>query len=216
MKILFNGDSNVAGEELIDRSKSMSGVIARHFDAEYENLSFSGASNDRIYNTTLEYLDNNTVPDLVIIGWTEHHREQWYFDGRFHEINHIGVGETLPENFRRRYQIWKNHVQRHGEFQRYASMYWHNKIFNLHTMLLEKNIPHYFFNAFMAFPNDVKEQLDWKHHFFRPYFQNQCYVTWCQEKGFEEITPGWLHFDEQAHEAYANELIKVMCNDIKI
>ena len=111
MKILFNGDSNMAGEELLDRSQSMSGIIAKHFDAESVNLSLSGASNERIYNTTLAYLEKNPAPDLVIIGWSEHGREQWYLDGKFHEVNNLGVGSNLPDQLRRRYQFWKNYIQ---------------------------------------------------------------------------------------------------------
>ena len=216
MKILFNGDSNMAGEELLDRSQSMSGVIARHFDAESVNLSLSGASNERIYNTTLAYLDKNPPPDLVIIGWSEHGREQWYQNGQFHEVNNLGVGQNLPDQLRRRYQFWKNYIQRDEHWFRVMGVYWHNKIFNLHTMLLEKNIPHYFFNAFFAFPHPLKEQLDWKNHFYRPYYQNHCYVSWCRERGHEEITPGWQHFDENAHQAWAEELIKTMREDLKL
>jgi hypothetical protein len=216
MKILFNGDSNMAGEELMDRSQSMAGVIAKHFDAESVNLSLSGASNERIYSTTLEYLEKNPAPDLVVVGWSEHGREQWYLNGKFHEVNNLGVGANVPEQLRRRYQFWKNYIQRDEHWFRVMGVYWHNKIFNLHTMLLEKNIPHYFFNAFFAFSHPLKEQLDWKNHFFRPYYQNHCYITWCQQQGYEEITPGWQHFDEQAHKAWAEELIKTMCEDIEI
>jgi len=216
MKILFNGDSNMAGEELEDQSKSMSGIIANHFDAESVNLSLSGASNERIYNTTMAYLEKNPTPDLVVIGWSEHGREQWYLNGEFHEVNNLGVGSNLPDQLRRRYQFWKNYIQRDEHWFRVMGLYWHNKIFNLHTMLLEKNIPHYFFNVFFAFPHTEKEKLDWKNHFFRPYSQNMCYVTWCLENGFEEITPGWQHFDESAHAAWAQEILKVMCEDIKI
>lgn len=216
MKILFNGDSNIAGEELIDRSKSMAGVIARHFNAEYDNLAVSGCGNDRIYDTTLDYLRENPKPDLVVIGWTEHGREQWYYDNRFHPVNRLGVGEPLPEHFRRRHQFWKNYIQQDPDWFRVMGMYWHNKIYNLHTMLLEKGIPHYFFNAFFPFYHPPEEQLDWKNHFFRPYEQNMCYITWCEHHGFKEITPGWHHYNEDAHLAWATELIKVMTQDIKI
>jgi hypothetical protein len=216
MKILFNGDSNMAGAELSDPSKSMSALIAQHFGAESVNLSLSGASNERIYNTTVDYLESNPAPDLVVIGWSEHGREQWYLNGKFHEVNNLGVGETLPDELKRRYQFWKNYIQQDEHWFRIMGIYWHNKIFNLHTMLQEKKIPHYFFNAFFAFPHREKEQLDWKNHFFRPYNQNMCYVTWCMENGHEEITPGWQHFDEQAHQAWAAEILRVMCQDIEI
>lgn len=207
MKILFNGDSNVAGEELRDKSKSMAGVIADHYNAESINLALSGASNERIYNTTLEYLAKNPSPDLIVIGWSEHGREQWYYNGQFHEVNNLGVGSSLPDQLKRRYQFWKHHIQTDPEWFKVMSMYWHNKIYNLHIMLQEKKIPHYFFNAFFAFPHPENQQLDWKDQFFCPYHQNRCYVNWCVEHGFEEITPGWQHYNESAHLAWSNLLI---------
>lgn len=201
------------GEELANRDQSMAGVITNHFDATSTRLAVSGASNDLIYGSTLTYLENNPAPDLVVIGWTEHGREQWYFDGKFHEINQLDVGQRIPEEFRRRYQFWKNHIQKDGAWHRVMGYYWHNKIYNLHLILQEKQIPHLFFNAFNAFQvENEKEWLDWQHCFFRPYHQNLCYVNWCHERGFEEITPGWQHYDVDAHQAWADTLIDYMHN----
>jgi hypothetical protein len=213
MHILFNGDSNMSGEELNNRGQCMAGVIANHFGATATNIAVSGASNDLIYNSTLDYLRNNPAPDLVVIGWTEHGREQWYFDGEFHEINQLDVGQRIPEQFRRRYQFWKNHIQKEGEWHRVMGYYWHNKIYNLHLMLQEKNIPHLFFNAFNAFQvADLGEQLDWANAFFHPYHQNLCYINYCVEHEFKEITPGWQHYDHVAHEAWGNTMIDYMNN----
>jgi hypothetical protein len=213
MHILFNGDSNMSGEELEDPSLGMASVIASHFDATFVNLAVSGASNDLIYNSTLEYLDKNPKPDLVVIGWTEHGREQWYFDGKFHEINQLDVGQRVPEQFRRRYQFWKNHIQKEGEWHRVMGYYWHNKIYNLHLILQERKIIHLFFNAFNAFQIEKEsEWLPWNHTFFRPYHQNLCYVNWCNERGYKEITPGWQHYDQNAHTAWGETMIDYMYN----
>lgn len=201
------------GEELTDRDQSMAGVITNYFGATSTRLAVSGASNDLIYGSTLSYLENNPAPDLVVIGWTEHGREQWYFDGKFHEINQLEVGQRIPEEFRRRYQFWKNHIQRDGEWHRVMGYYWHNKIYNLHSILKEREIPHLFFNAFNAFQvANTAEQLDWSHYFFRPYNQTFCYVNWCHERGFQEITPGWQHYDADAHKVWADTLIDYMHN----
>ena len=213
MHILFNGDSNMSGEELNNRDQCMAGVITSHFGATATNIAVSGASNDLIYNSTLDYIRNNPAPDLVVIGWTEHGREQWYFDGEFHEINQLDVGQRIPEQFRRRYQFWKNHIQKEGEWHRVMGYYWHNKIYNLHLMLQEKHIPHLFFNAFNAFQvADLGEQLNWDSAFFHPYHQNLCYINYCVEHEFKEITPGWQHYDHVAHEAWGNTMIDYMNN----
>jgi len=208
MHILFNGDSNMNGEELVDRSQSMAGVIAKEFRATSTNLAISGASNDLIYDSTWEYLQNNPAPDLVVIGWSEHGREQWYFDGKFHEINQLDVGQQIPNEFRRRYQFWKNHIQTEGEWHRVMSYYWHNKIYNLHMWLYERQIPHLFFNAFQHFQIDnSKEWLDWHCCSFCPYVANQCYVPFCMQQEYDEITPGWNHYGPEAHEAWAKILL---------
>ena len=211
MHILFNGDSNMNGEELDDKDLSMAGVITKFYNATATSLAVSGASNDLIYDSTRQYLQTNPAPDLVVIGWSEHGREQWYFENEFHEINHLGVGKRIPEEFRQRYQFWKNHKARDPDWHKVMGLYWHNKIYNLHMWLYERNIPHLFFNAFHCFhiPNQ-KEQLNWHWNFFMPYYENRCYVNWCVEHGYEEITPGWRHYNEDAHAAWANTMIEYM------
>jgi hypothetical protein len=210
MLIYFNGDSNVAGEELPQGQPSMAEVIGQHYGAAIVNHALSGASNDRIYDTTLQYVKENPAPDLIIVGWTEHGREQWWLDGSYHQINTLDIGTRPPESMRRRYQLWKNYIKHDRDWHRVMGIYWHNRVFNLHTMLKEKGIPHMFFNAFFHFHIGEHEQLDWSGHFYCPYSGNRTYVNWCIERGFPEITPGWLHFPSEAHAAWANELIQAI------
>lgn len=210
MFIYFNGDSNVAGEELKDRTKSMAGVIADHYKAEYINEAVSGASNDRIYSTTIEYLRNNPAPDFILVGWTEFGREQWYFKGEMHEVNQLDVGNRIPNEFRRRQQFWKENIRKNPEWHRTMGYYWHNKIYNLHMMLAEKEIPHLFFNIFFHFHHEENQYLDWHGCYHRPYEKNSTYINWCEEKDFREITPGWQHYDETAHLGWAQQMIEII------
>ena len=76
MHILFNGDSNMNGEELENKDLSMAGVITKFYNATATNLAVSGASNDLIYDSTRQYLQTNPAPDLVVVGWTEHGRDK--------------------------------------------------------------------------------------------------------------------------------------------
>ena len=207
MRFYFNGDSNVEGTELADPSQGMAGVIARHYGAAMINDALAGASNDRIYDTTLQYLRDNPKPDFVMIGWSEHGRESWYFDGQFHEVNNLGVGETLPEQMQRRYRIWQNDIRINSDWHRVMGIYWHNKIYNLHTLMRERGIPHYFFQAFFGFHRAEDIRLDWHGNFFHPYDNNMAYVNWCQAQGYPEITPGQFHFREDAQAAWAQTLI---------
>lgn len=212
MHILFNGDSNMGGEEIENKDHSMVGVITKFYNwPTTTNLAVSGASNDLIYDSTWQYLQTNPAPDLVVIGWTEHGREQWYFDNKFHEINQLEVGNRIPEEFRQRFQFWKRSIQKNPEWHRIMGYYWHNKILNLHMWLYERKIPHLFFNAFHAFRIvNPKEYHEWHGNFFNPYDQNCCYISWCIENGYEEITPGWCHYNENAHAGWANLMIEYM------
>ena len=211
MHILFNGDSNMKGEELENKDLSMAGFITKLYNATATNLSASGASNDRIYDSTWQYLQTNSAPDLVVVGWTSYDREQWYFNNEFQEINRLDVGQRIPEEFRQRYQFWKNHVEHDPDWRRIMGYYWHNKIYNLHMWLYERKIPHLFFHTFDSFViPDQKEHLNWHHNFFNPYNQNYCYISWCNEHGYKQITPGWYHYNEDAHAKWANIMIEYM------
>jgi lysophospholipase L1-like esterase len=84
MLIYFNGDSNVAGTELPETTHGMAPKLAERFDGQYKtkfiNDATPGASNDLIYEQTLDFLNNpsSPKPDLVVIGWTQFNRVQWF------------------------------------------------------------------------------------------------------------------------------------------
>jgi len=216
MLIYFNGDSNVSGTELPESTHGMAPKLAERFDGQYKtkfiNDATPGASNDLIYEQTLDFLNNpsSPTPDLVVIGWTQFSRVQWFLvdewgKGRFWEINQIGVGIPVPEVYQERYNHYVNNVQGDGHWRLVQGAYWHNKIFNIHTLLEYKKIPHLFFNAFDEFilPTEVN-QLDWNNVFLTPYSDELIYTKWCRRHGYKEITPGWQHYESAAHTRWAN------------
>jgi hypothetical protein len=217
MHILFTGDSNTAGEELNNYEDSMAAVISRHLGATHTNLGITGEGNDYIYQSTIDYVKNNPKPDLIIVGFTEVSREQWYLNGKLHSVLHLN-GESLvssklqpgefEEKFSRRQKIWENHIAHNGEWHRSVGIEWHNKMYNLHCMLKDQNIPHLFFHGFYCTQLFEQEcQLDWNNSFFHPYDPAYPYVEWCLNNGFAEVTPGFRHFGSDAQLAYANMLI---------
>jgi len=219
MKILFNGDSNMSGEEVaadesiafhIEQSiKSQTGV------SESVNLALTGASNDYIYDTTIEYLKNNK-PDLVIIGWSDAGRMQWFNKntGDMMEMNAIEVHKYDRENknndeYLRRSSLLKDRMNFTSEYAAHLTLYWHNKIFNLHTMLDYMGIKHLFFSAFPMFnartiPGEYA--LNWEQGFFKPY--EMSYVAWCTQNNYRQVTEGWWHFEPAAQKAWADEIFK--------
>ena len=68
---LFNGCSFVWGDELQDPMKSrFSKLFADQTGMEEVNLSICGASNSRIYRTTIDWIQSNGMPDVMIIVWS--------------------------------------------------------------------------------------------------------------------------------------------------
>jgi len=216
--ILFNGDSNMTGIELRDVSKSTAAVIAVGFSAtNIINLAQDGASNDYIFDTTMAFLRfardyENLKPKLVVIGWTQPQREQWWLEnasghGQLWEINKIGVGIPMPDRYRQRFEIWDHARHRDGRHISAMTDYWHNRIYTLHGYLESLDIPHLFFNAWLPL-RDTQEGFNWNRCFFHPYDADMTYINWCRHHGHQEITPGLDHYDESAQTAWGNHLLE--------
>jgi hypothetical protein len=220
MKILINGDSNMSGEELSDINDSLGYQFCKLLGGDPTNLALTGSSNDRIYESTINYINNNEV-DFVLIGWSEMSRLQWFTTAEgfphFYEINNLGVGrQPLPEEYINRYAHWKKYMADSEEFRRVMSLYWHEKIYNLHSLLNYKKIPHLFFHAFARFHvYDSQFQLDWNHRFIDPYENPNpahTYVSWCMSQNYNQITPGWYHFEPAAQLEWAKMLLQHVQN----
>lgn len=213
MRILVNGDSNMCGEELEDRSSGIAPQVAQMLGADCNNLSLSGSSNDRIYDSTMNYILTQPKPDFVLIGWSEMCRVQWFLDdvhssGEFVEINNLGVGRReYPASYARRLEHW-HEISNNLEFRTHLSYYWHERIYNLHKFLQSRHIKHLFFHAFHDFKIlDVGDQLDWNNCFMDPYNWDNTYIHWCASHGYDEITPGWYHYEPMAQRAWAERIV---------
>lgn len=211
LRILLNGDSNMVGEELRDRTLSLGNQLCQMLDGEPVPLALSGASNDRIYDTTMDYVRSGEPVDFVVIGWSEMCRVQWFFEEhgeyKFHEVNNLGVGrQTFPEEFKLRLEHWAS-TSENLEHRIGLSHYWHERIFNLHRYLQYKQIPHLFFHAFHDFKiHQSQYQLDWNNCFMDPYSWDNTYVHWAARNGYKEITPGWFHYEPSAQLAWAQRM----------
>jgi hypothetical protein len=211
VNILINGDSNMSGEELQDKSLSIGSQLCKMLGGTEINIALSGASNDRIYDTTMNYVQTNSDIDLVVIGWSEMYRVQWFVvdnnQPEFVEVNNLGINNSkYPEEYQRRLEHWKisadDDKRREG-----LSHYWHERIFNLHKYLEHLKIPHLFFHAFYDFNIYYPQyQLDWNNRFMDPYGHQSSYTRWSALNGFKEITPGWYHYEPAAQQAWAERL----------
>ena len=71
MKIVVNGDSFTHERHFAISEDYKEKTWAHNIGAE--NIAFGGCSNERIFYSTIEYL-NNHKPDVLIIGWTHYDR----------------------------------------------------------------------------------------------------------------------------------------------
>lgn len=239
MKIYFNGDSHTCGAELRDpKETAYSYRIANKLNATVmDNPAVGGAGNDRILRLTNNFLDNcektMNFPDLVIIGWSETSRFDWFVNGRYRTY---GSGEDglLAELGRTIDPVRAEYHEKHltslltllG-----AVRYQHNQMFDLHLRLKHLKIKHLFFNAVHSFNNllsnphykgilsaihyetEMNEStklpaLDWEGSFWKPYEHNGSFLAWGEVRDFH-ITP-YFHLEAAAHDTFSDELIDYM------
>lgn len=116
--ICANGDS-FTDEYYLPREDRWSNIIGVD-----SNLSLAGASNERIFNTTIKYL-NNDKPDVLIIGWTDWGRYMLpCVDGNYYFVtpHYTGIETHKPNDF----------AQSVGEFY---FRHLHNDYLNLENLL---------------------------------------------------------------------------------
>ena len=213
MKLYVGGDSNVAGYELKNPENSFSYKLGQMLGAtETIVQAVGGASNDKILSTTQSYLAScETFPDLVVIGWSSVERQDRFVNGSYVSLNNLGVVENvtrIEDDYR--YQYFLKHQAHNYDYHREMHKYWQNRIYNYHLELLYYKIPHLFFNAIHSFGfwEGTLEHLvhDWDNTFITPYDKRGSYIEYCEDNGYQEITPGWHHFNEDAHQDWANIL----------
>ena len=211
MKIYFNGDSHVYGAELNNpAAESMAAHLSTLFDAEYVNDAVEGSSVDQILLRTRDYIkqckQTNTWPDLMVIGFTDWNREDWFVDGDYYSAN--SVEWSHPKQFSGpRYQYYKDYTLANDKFIGSMAKHYNNVIYNLHTELFYFGVPHLFFNCAMSLRCDKDIMtFDWAEFYLKPYQISFNYRNWCRYQGFDEITPGKFHYGSDANQAWAKLL----------
>jgi hypothetical protein len=216
MNLYMNGDSNMAGTE-VAKQDSIPYHVQQTLQVEnVTNHALAGASNDRIYDTTWEYLKDNQ-PDFVLIGWSDAGRIQMldHRTGNKIELNGLRVG-GVPEEWEGMFNLLKEKMTVPSDYSRMQSFYWHYKIFNLHNYLIYRGIKHLFFSAFDIFtlwplgsPDHFHYHLNWQNNFYKPY--TTAYVPWCLQNGYKQQTEGRYHFEPRAQKAWSD----LLCTHIK-
>jgi hypothetical protein len=205
MILYVNGDSNSAGTE-VDIKQSWPRLLQQKLDCDLINHARPGDSNPGILRITKNFLDRTeTEKILVIIGWTSWEREEWESDGSYYSVNASGKDSVPPELVDR----YKNWVLEQNDLARFKkSKILHQKIFELHQTLLDKRIPHLFFNALMPFQHetltDNSSRFHWGTNYIEPYNNDYAYYWFLKRQGYELTASN--HHQEPAQQFWADFL----------
>jgi hypothetical protein len=160
-----------------------------HCDAE------SASSNSRILRTTRAWLEdhrNNIDKILVIIQWSTWEREEWLYNGTYYQVNGSGI-DMVPPELQEKY---RNYIL--GIDWEYKTEQAHKDIWQLHTELLEQNIPHIFFNGNNDF-SKIKDQKDWGLNYIGPYDPAQTFNAQISNSGIDTVAPNSYHYGRDGH-----------------
>ncbi len=219
MTLYVNGDSHSAGAEAVNNycfaaddsayyqlgrrphpdnlRASYAQCLANCMDLELHCDAESASSNSRIIRTTKQYLETHT-PDLVVIGWSTWEREEWLYDGTYWQVNAGGVGHDWPDAVKQNYQQYVISIDWH-ERTRIA----HEQIHRFHSELLDRGIPHLFFNTYNHFAN--QQLAYWHNSYVNPYDSEMTYWQWLTNQGYR--SNGSYHFRADAHKKWADFLL---------
>ena len=171
--------------------------IANHLNAVLHCDAESASSNDRIIRTTKKYIHEEGIPDLIVIGWSTWEREEWLHDNVYWQVNAGGVGHDWPEPIKERYRDYILTLD-----WAKAEAQAHTAIHQLHTELMDLEIPHLFFNTFNHFN---LAPADWHNCYLDPYDSKKTYWHWLTNSGFRSNQS--YHFGADAHAKWADFLM---------
>lgn len=219
MILYVNGDSHSAGAEAVNKhafacddslysnlgrqphpdnlQASYGCLIANELNAVLDCDAESASSNTRILRTTREYL-KTTSPDAIIIGWSTWEREEVVIDNKVYQFSAGCDGQDWPAKVVERYNNWVHDVDWHM-----ATEQAHRNIHQLHLELMDKNIPHFFFNCYNDFHTMPK--LDWHGSYLEPYNREMTYWKWLTKQGYQSNDR--FHFGADAHQEWAKFIL---------
>jgi len=146
--ILINGCSFTEGYDLEDINDNWPTQFSKLTNQDIINLALGGASNERIFRTTIEWLVNNNVPEHVIIGWTGHNRNELSHElGMYVRLLTTSIEQEngpKTDDLSVIHKTWMNHLL--NEWINYRN--WIYRLLFLQDYFESKKIKYTFFSAF--------------------------------------------------------------------
>jgi len=229
MILLANGCSHTAGAEIEAPlqgecyEKAWPKKLADSLTFKHVNLALSGASDDRVARTTIEYISKlkkspkfNPNKVFVAISWPGFHRTELYQtepnEPGFFDNGWMPMVAGNEETYRQRcskmaFMYYKAWVMRQNNHQ--ASIKFYLNVLLLQNLLIANNIKYLFWNSSITVPANYPHYFNEINHKRFPYILEK-------EKGYTEILESngfrhspfakWGHYGEDSHEWFADFL----------
>lgn len=167
----------------------------------------SFSSNERILRSTYQFLDTYETKKypyvMMVIGWTNWDRTEFLnSDNEYIQINpkcEPTEEELLPK--------YKEYIRLNKYPQKQSE--WHEKIWELHNVLLKRKIPHLFFNSNDSFEG-IESHKNWKDCYVNPYSFKDCYTNWSMLN--KHVCNEFGHYRMDAHLSWARFLFSQLTN----
>ncbi|MDC3304978.1 hypothetical protein OAV13_00490 [bacterium] len=229
MILIANGCSHTAGAEIEEPlqgecyDKAWPKKLADSLAFKHVNLAISGASDDRVVRTTLEYISKlkkshkfNPRKIFVAINWPGLHRTELYQtsdeepgfwdDGWMPMV--IGNEETYKTQCSQSaFAFYKTWVIRQNNHQ--ATIKFYSNILLLQNLLIANNIKYLFWNSSMTVPDNFPHYLNEINHKRFPHIleKEKCFTEMLELNGFKHsLFAKWGHYGEDAQEWFADFL----------
>ena len=198
--ILANGCSHTAGSE---SPCSYADYMAESLNMSVTNIAHPGGSNHRILRSTLQWLENNPAPELVVIGWSTHERFEFSFDGTVQDYT-LDKTSTAPE-LEKFYRYADLHLADWGFGLENTLVYQ----YSLQLYLEKREIPYVYCNMFNSVPRDCQHPV-WlalnKNKYYMPHSAIIEKYLGLMPNHFSNTK----HADSLVHKYIANELLGFM------
>lgn len=190
----------------INLAASWCKVLSKSLGAELVCEAESAGSNPRIIRTTTQWIEHNhsrLQDTLFIIQWTTWERQEWFYQGRWYQVNASGV-DWVPTALQDRYRQFVIDVD-----WAEATARCHQEIWDFKQMLDAKKLRYVFFNGHSTF-SDVTDQKDWGIDFMDPYLREGSYHNWLINNGGQYANPKSYHFDAKSHRLWADYVLQYL------
>lgn len=180
-------------------------IIAEKFDCNLNNLAIPSTSNDQIFHSYVEQIDNIKPNDILIFGWT--YVSRYNLANRQNELENINInreGEILFEDFISAQSINEILYNRgsHTVFYKWVSNY----IKTINTTFKNNIVLHFDFFSHGNIDKYVQEYLD----LLTP--RRVKYETISEEtkEGMD------IHYSEKGHIDFTNDISQILSQQISL